>query len=108
MTNVSVHDTDNVKKKKLHLKKQKWKHLRALSRLERWDIFLDPTVWHTSALTEEEELEVEFWGLAGQRSDCFSSQPTGRSMDLLDNLNINLLLQVVLQQTHVICANVIF
>lgn len=53
---------------------QLWWYSLALSRLERWDTLRAPVAWHTSALTEEDELEVEFCGLAGQRSVCFSSQ----------------------------------
>lgn len=46
----------------------------AFSRLERCDTLRALDVWHTSALTEEDELEVELCGLAGQRSLFFSSQ----------------------------------
>lgn len=63
-----------------------WRYSLALSLLVRWDTFRAPVVWHTSALTEEDELEVEFCGLAGQRSVCFSSQARA-NRDMLFNIH---------------------
>lgn len=63
--NISRKDTNDT---------DQWENVLALSRLERWDTFRAPVVWQTSALTEDDELEVEFCGLAGQHSACLSSQ----------------------------------
>lgn len=55
---------------------QTWKQtsdLRALRHPDLWETFLVPMGWHRSVLTDEDELEEEFWGLAGRRSDRFSS-----------------------------------
>lgn len=63
-----------------------WRYSLALSLLVRWDTFRAPVVWHTSALTEDDELEVEFCGLAGHRSVCFSSQARA-NRDMLFNIH---------------------